>query len=250
MRSGSTQYYDAFNLHHASDPNYIKCMGEVYAIPYNESYYKFFNYYNLNIEKIANKDAGEMLKAFIYAMKNNKFMIKYFPHLMKLHIPNITTRSVIKQCKKYNVEVHFLYRKNILDVLISYIASFETGVYHNNNINPIKIKFENIKVDNDRLSQHVDNLCEQIRVLYNEYKLFNEVNMIHKVMTYEDNIVTGDYVYALDKYKHRRMNSNTSKNIILSNHLNLKNLLIEYCSKYNLIIDNNFNINFYETLKK
>ena len=250
MRSGSTQYYDSFNLYHQSNPNYIKCMGEVYSSPYNESYYKFFNHYNLDKEKIANKNPEEMLKAFIYAMKNNTFMIKYFPYLMKGHIPVVTTKMVIKQCKKYDVQVHFLYRKNLLDMLISLIVSLSTNIYHNNNINPVKIKFEEIKINNDILNQIILEGIEQIKITFDEYKIFNNANMIDKIMTYEDDIVTGNYLYASEKFKHRRMNSSKSKEIILYNHPNIKKLINEYCNKYNLVINNNYEINFDKTINK
>ena len=66
--------------------------------------------------------------------------------------PYITPKEIIRSCKKYKAEIHFLYRKNILDTIISYAVMSETNISHNDKEDPVKINFNKSLLNSVRLN--------------------------------------------------------------------------------------------------
>lgn len=242
QRAGTAIYCNAFNNFHSMvNPKFIPCISEVYTDEYIKRK-KFIKNFNLNENKIKNKNSAELTKTFLYTFKLKNFIIKYFPLAIEQFCSKELTLDFIHNlCLNGGVNIYFLYRKNILDSIISLLISNYTNIWHIDSIRKIQINYNDIKFSKDFLKTNIYYGLKEIELCHSYYLILKTENILSNIITYEDNILKKNFEFAnsLPPY-YEKLNSDENKEIVLRNNP----LIISYMKRYLSVININCSDNF------
>jgi hypothetical protein len=247
QRSGTGTYCDAFNLYHKSkDKNFISCINEVYTDQYKQRI-DFVKKYNLNSNKLSIKHKTEITKSFLYAFNSKSFILKYFPLAVKnFCTSNLTLEFIISNCLSKNIDVHFLYRKNILKSTLSLLISNFTNIWHKDTKESSIVDYNKILFSNIFLEKNIDYHINEIALCHKYYSIFKKNNLIKNELTYEDNIINKNFKYSeyIPSY-YEKLNDENNVKIVLKNNKHIFEILDKYIKVYNLKCSREYLINDY-----
>ena len=244
-RTGSTYYCNSFNNYQKNiDNNYFPVMPEPYVYIKKDwsGYHQFVSKYNLNIDKMVNLDTNEISKSFLVSFKNDKFILKYFTGYIQSVTQNkINNNIVFNRCLKTNTKIHVLYRKNILDVIVSYIIAATTNIWQQNKNNFKNIDYNKLEIKEKIIDEIVNKALSEINSFLDAFKISVDMKLISKVLTYEDNILTNLFDYSsYSPSEHIKQTSNNNKNLIIKRYPVILDKLSSKLKLLNINVTNNF----------
>lgn len=236
QRSGTGTYCDSFNFYHSKNNKfYVPCINEVYTEQYKK-YTKFVEKYNLNVDKLKNKDKKELTKSFLCALNSKVFILKYFPlAIKKFCSPKLSLNYIIDTCLANKVSVHFMYRKNILNSTISLLISNFTNIWHKDKKIEKKIDYNKILFSTEYLNEIINLYMNEIKTCFEYYYVFKTHNLIKKELTFENNIINNNFKYSeyLPDY-YGKLNNEDDINVVLKNNKEIYSVLNKYLKLYNI----------------
>lgn len=235
-RSGSTLYVESVNSRLKKEsPQFFPCISEVYSEEWKIRR-EYMKYFNLPPKKFEEMDVDTLTSSFLQTFRLENFILKYFPYSIKTFCSEFLTMEYLMQrCIDDNIEVHFLYRKNLLQCAISYLISRYTNIWHNNSDHNIQIDYHNIRLQEGFIDENLRFLFNEINLCHEYYYKFSKSNLINVMLTYEDNILTRDFAYSQDSPDNfKKLNDERKKEIILSNNPKILEYLERYVQEHGL----------------
>lgn len=232
-RSGSTFYVESINsMYKKKFPQFFPCISEVYSEEWKIRP-EYMKHFNLFANKFESMDCNTLSASFLHAFRLENFIIKYFPYSIKNFCSETLTQEYIMQkCIDNGVEVHFLYRKNLLQCAVSYLISKYTNIWHNIQNHNVVIDYHKIFFEEKFIDDSLNILFNEIDLCHKYHNEFLKLNLIKKKLTYEDDILSKNFT-STNCYK--KLNNDKDKEIIISNNPKI----LEYINKY--IKENKFN---------
>lgn len=229
-RSGSTLYVESVNSRLKKEfPQFFPCISEVYSEEWKIRR-EYMEHFNLPPKKFEEMDVDMLTSSFLHTFRLENFIIKYFPYSIKRYCSEFLTMEYIMQrCIDDNVEVHFLYRKNLLQCAISYLISRHTNIWHNNRDHDIQIDYYSMRFQENFIDNNLQFLLSEVSLCHQYYYKFLESDLINVKLTYEDNISIRNFTYSQDfPNEFKKLNNEVKKEIVLSNNPKI----LEYLKKY------------------
>lgn len=138
---------------------------------------------NANVIRQLKLDSSSVDSSFVnrmflhYATQPKPFVLKYFP----FDSYDISTEELIAVSKRHRIRLVFLYRKNILDALVSQIVKYNFGeivAADADTVTASKIEFDRSILDNNIISAY-----QLYQTIYNTVK---DAQLVDSVVAYED----------------------------------------------------------------
>lgn len=241
-RSGSTLMYNCFNNYHLSiSPSFLKVPGEINTPDASNAgnYDKLYAKLNINRLKILQQEENEMSRLFLKILNLETFFIKYFPKRIDKYF---SYNSLISKINSRNINVDFLYRKNLLEGLISDLISRHEKKWQSSKIKTSPIEYNNITFTPKKLHPLIEDHVSELFECYKTFNKLNSIGKINNIYEYEQHIQTNNFPYSSYKGNLKKMNTTADKNIVLQNNPEISNIFSYYLNQYNIEVDSSFKL--------
>lgn len=242
QRSGSTLMYNCFNnYHYSTSSSFLHVPGEIYTPEASNegNYNKLYAKLNINRLKILQQEENEMGKLFLKILNLETFFIKYTPKRVDKYF---NYNSLISKINSRNINVDFLYRKNLLEGVISSLISRHEKKWQSSEILTSPIEYNNITFTLKELKSLIEDYVSEIFECYKTFNKLNSIGKINNIYEYEQHIQTNNFPYSSYKGNLQKMNTTSNKNVVLQNNPEILNIFSYYLNQYNIEVDSSFKL--------
>lgn len=248
-RSGSTYVCSMFNAYMNNTlPDYVLLPQEMLNY---ENWRKtkekqilntgFFDFLGKDYDAIS-KNRNTMRDAFIKCLDRDQYIFKYFPYVME----NLFKfEEMIEICKHWDIKIVGLYRRNLIDSIISILISNATGVWNLSIDDDGQQDTSKIDINQD----HVDYMVKTYKRQLHFFKQLKDQNLLYNILEYEKLAFN---ITDLDKLLHSRdhniimpaktkkLTTSQEKQKIFQNNEEVQKIIISSLEKFNMNMEIEF----------
>lgn len=195
----------------------------------------FFKWLGKDYDELASS-VEAMRTSFIKCMDQDNYIFKYFPIVMERVI---RFDEIIELCKHHNIKIVVLYRRNLLESIVSILLSHGNNVWNIQSDSELEI---NPKKINQNLT-HVDYVIRTYKKLLKFVEQARTDYQIHNVLEYESlNYTVSDLDKIIDSRDKlikisaptKKLTSSEQKFKVLNDNPELKDSIYELLDKHKM----------------